>query len=258
MGGTALITGASSGLGAELARLFAADGHDLVLVARRGDRLAALGDELSGRHGVRARVVTADLGAPDGPARVVQDVLAAGNEVDFLVNNAGFGATGGFTDLDADRQLEMIRVNVTAVVALTRALLPGMLARRRGRVLNVGSTAGFVPGPRMAVYYATKAFVNSFSEALAREVKGTGVTVTVSCPGATDTEFAGVAGNDRSLLFRLGAASAPKVAAGAYRAMMAGRPMVVHGAANKALIQLLRLGPRALVRTVTAALNGAR
>src|SRR5205814_4814102 len=131
---------------------------------------------------------------------------------DFLVNNAGFGTHGAFAELDPARELEEVQLNVSSVVALTRALLPGMIARRRGRILNVGSTAGFPPGPYMAVYYASKAFVNSFTEALWYELRGTGVTATVSCPGATATEFAEVAGNKSSLLFRLGAASATTVA----------------------------------------------
>src|SRR5439155_18968740 len=146
-------------------------------------------------------------------------------------------------------------LNVTSLVALTRAFVPAMLSRRRGRILNIGSTAGFTAGPGMAVYYASKAFVNTFTEALSYELRGSGVTATVSCPGATATEFAGVAGNDRSRLFRMGAASAPTVARQAYRAMMAGRPMIVHGLRNKLSIQLLRVTPRAISRAVAAALN---
>ncbi|HKC60716.1 MAG TPA: SDR family NAD(P)-dependent oxidoreductase, partial [Myxococcales bacterium] len=149
----------------------------------------------------------------------------------------------------------MIQVNVTALVTLTRAFLPGMVARRRGRILNVGSTAGFPPGPFMAVYYASKAFVNSFTEALWYELRGTGVTATVSCPGATATEFAAVAGNSRSLLFRLGAASPATVARQGYRAMMNGKAMVVHGLKNKLTVQSLRISPRALARAVAASLN---
>jgi len=253
--GTALITGASAGLGAEYAKLFAADKHDLVLVARRRDRLEALARELQSAHGVTARVVTADLALPDGATRVVDEVGRLGLEIDFLVNNAGFGTSGAFVELDAGRELEMIRVNVAALVALTRAFLPGMVARRRGRILNVGSTAGFPPGPFMAVYYASKAFVNSFTEALWYELRGTGVTATVSCPGATATEFADVAGSSRSLLFRLGAASPALVARQAYRAMMKGKAIVIHGLKNKLTVQSLRISPRALARAVAATLN---
>ncbi|HYS08411.1 MAG TPA: SDR family oxidoreductase [Myxococcales bacterium] len=253
--GTALITGASAGLGAEYAKLFAADKHDLILVARRRDRLETLARELTASQGVKARVVPADLGAADGATRVIEEVTRLGVDVDFLVNNAGFGTSGAFAELELARQLEMIQVNVTSLMTLTRAFLPAMLARRQGRILNVGSTAGFPPGPFMAVYYASKAFVNSFTEALAYELRGTGVTATVSCPGATATEFAGIAGNSRSLLFRLGAAPAATVAKEGYRAMMKGKPMVIHGLKNKLTIQSLRISPRAVARAVAASLN---
>jgi short-subunit dehydrogenase len=253
--GTALITGASSGLGAEYARLFAADKHDLVLVARRKDRLEALAGELRPAHGVRVEVVSMDLATPEGPARLVEEVGRLGLQVDFLVNNAGFGASGAFADLELSRELEMIQVNITSLVVLTRSFLPAMIARRSGRILNIGSTAGFPPGPFMAVYYASKAFVNSFTEALWYELKGTGVSATVSCPGATATEFAEVAGNSRSLLFRLGAANPKTVAAQGYRAMMKGKPMVIHGFKNKLTVQSLRLSPRAVARAIAASLN---
>ncbi len=250
---TALITGASSGLGTEYAKLFAAGRHDVVLVARRQDRLDALAAELRRAHGIEARVIAADLAAAGGPQRVL-DALQ-GTAIDFLVNNAGFGTSGAFAELPLERELEMIQVNVVALVTLTRALLPAMIARRSGRVLNVGSTAGFQPGPFMAGYYASKAFVNSFTEALWYELRDTGVTATVSCPGATATEFATVAGTARSRLFRLGAASAASVAREGYQAMMAGRPIVVHGVRNWLGVQLLRVSPRAAVRAVAAALN---
>jgi short-subunit dehydrogenase len=250
---TALVTGASSGLGLEYARLFAAAKHDVLLVARRRDRLEALAAELRSAHAVAAHVVAADLASPHGPEQVFAEARRL--EVEFLVNNAGLGASGAFAELPLERELEMIQVNLTALVSLTRLFLPAMLARKRGRILNVGSTAGFPPGPFMAVYYASKAFVNSFTEALWYELRGTGVTATVSCPGATATEFSGVAGNDRSLLFRLGAASAATVAKQGYRAMMKGKPMVVHGLRNKLTIQSLRLTPRALTRAVAASLN---
>src|SRR5947199_2058222 len=238
---TALITGASSGLGAEYAKLFAADKTDLVLVARRRDRLETLARELRAAHGVRAEVVAVDLAAAEGPGRVVEEVGRLGLQIDFLVNNAGFGASGAFAELELAPELEMIQLNVTSLVALTRALLPPMRARRSGRILNIGSTAGFPPGPFMAVYYASKAFVNSFTEALAFELKGTGVTATVSCPGATATEFAGVAHIGNSRLFALGALRPEDVARQGYQAMLAGRPMAVHGIKNKLGVQLLRL-----------------
>jgi uncharacterized protein len=251
----AIVTGASSGLGAEYAKLFAADKHELVLVARRRDRLEALAKELETAQGIRAHVITADLAAPAGVSAVIDEVNRLGVEIEFLVNDAGFGASGTFAESDLARQLEMVQVNVTALVTLTRAFLPGMIARKRGRILNVGSTAGFVPGPFMAVYYASKAFVISFTEALWYELRNTGVTATVSCPGATATEFAAVAGNERSLLFRLGAAPAATVAREGYRAMRRGRPLVIHGLKNKLTVESLRVSPRGAIRAIAASLN---
>ena len=253
----AIVTGASSGMGIEYAKLFARDGHEPVLVARREDRLAALAAELEKAHGVPAHVVAADLAAPAGIARVVDEVKRLGLDVEFLVNDAGFAVSGAFSESDLEHVLDMVKVNVIALLALTRAFLPDMIARGRGRILNVGSTAGFVPGPFMAVYYASKAFVNSFTEALWYELRGTGVTVTVSCPGATATEFAAVAGSDRSLLFRLGAADPADVAREGYRAMMRGDPLVVHGLKNRLLVQSLRVSPRRTIRSVAARLNPA-
>jgi len=254
MKGTALVTGASAGLGRDYARLFAADGHDVVLVARRQDRLEELARELEPR-GVRAHVLAIDLARPEAPRRIADELRARSVTIDFLVNNAGFGTNGPFAEADAAKQLEMIQVNVVALVELTRLLLPDMLARGHGRILNVGSTAGFQAGPFMAVYYASKAFVNSFSEALAYELDGTGVTATVSCPGATATEFAGHAGTGDSLLFRLGAADSATVAREGYAAMLAGQSMVVHGLTNKLGVQALRVSPRAVVRGLAARLN---
>lgn len=252
---TALITGASAGLGLEYARLFAADKHDLVLVARRKDRLDALAAELAAAHGVKVHVVAADLMEPAAAQQIVDAVAALGVTVEYLVNNAGFGTNGTFWELDAAKERGMIEVNITALVVLTRAFLPGMVQRKRGRVLNIGSTAGFQPGPYMAGYYASKAFVNSFTEGLAYELRGTGVTATVSCPGATATEFALVAGNEKSKLFKLGAMTATEVATDGYRAMMAGRPMAVHGLKNKFSAWSVRLSPRALVTAIAASLN---
>src|SRR2546425_4884304 len=251
----ALITGASAGLGSEYAKLFAADGHDAVLVARRRDRLDALAKELGEARGRQAHVIAAGPSAPGAPGAVVDEVRRLGLPIQFLGNNAGFGTSGPFAEIDLHRELEMIQVNIVSLLTLTRAFLPEMIARKSGRILNVGSTAGFQPGPFLAGYYASKAFVNSFTEALWYELRGTGVTATVSCPGATATEFAGVAGNASSLLFRLGAAPAARVAREGYRAMMKGKPMVVHGLRNKLTVQSLRISPRALARTIAASLN---
>ena len=255
MSRAALVTGASSGLGEEFARLFAADGVDLVLVARRRDRLEALAGELRAARKVSVHVVTADLSVPQEVERLVREVQALPLEVEFLVNNAGLGNVGPFAASALDRQLGMVDVNVRALVRLTHAFLPGMLARKRGRVLNIGSTAGLQPGPFGAVYYATKAFVNSFTEALSHELKGTGVTATASLPGATATEFASVAGSGSTRLFKSGVMSSAEVAANAYRAMNRGTPFVVHGWMNRMLAFSVRLGPRSVVRSIAAAMN---
>ncbi|HEV8245168.1 MAG TPA: SDR family oxidoreductase [Polyangiaceae bacterium] len=252
---TALITGASAGLGAEFARCFARDRHDVVLVARRLPRLEALARKLESEHAVRVHVLSFDLGQKGAVQELTLELERLGVEVEYLVNNAGFGSRGAFQELDPERELSIIDLNVTALVALTRALLPAMVARKHGRILNIGSTAGFQPGPFMAVYYASKAFVNSFSEALSVELRGTGVTVTASCPGPTATEFGEVAGNGQSRLFKLGVASAESVARDAYRAMHSGRPLIVHGLLNRFVLQLLRVSPRRIVSLVVGLLN---
>jgi short-subunit dehydrogenase len=257
-GTTALITGASAGIGRELARLAARDGHNLVLVARRRDRLDGLASELAAAHGVAITVIAADLGDPASPKSIAERLRSAGIDVDFLINNAGFGSRGPFGQADPARQLEMIDVNVRALVELTRLFLPGMLARKRGCILNIASIAGFVPGPYMATYYASKAFVLSFTEALAAELRGSGVTATASCPGPTATEFGAVANSDRTNLFRRGVADAPSVAGHAYRAMLAGKVVAIPGLMNKLIAQLVRISPRALLRSTTAGLNSGQ
>lgn len=252
---TALVTGASSGLGMQLSRLLAADGHDLVLVARRQDRLDRLASDLSDAHGVDVVVVAMDLAVPGAANAIAERVEAAGRTVDVLVNNAGFGTSGPFWSLDLDRELAMVQVNVSALVHLTGLFLPGMVERRRGHILNIASTAGFQPGPYMATYYATKAFVVSFSEAIAYELRGTGVLVTVHCPGATASEFAMVAGNDRSRLFERGAADVEAVARHAYASMKRGSVLEVHGVTNQVGAFLTRLAPRPWTRGIAAWLN---
>jgi short-subunit dehydrogenase len=252
----ALVTGASAGLGEQFAHLFAEDGHDVVLVARRADRLEALAEQLRKGHDVKAHVIAADLTDPAAPQRLFDEVGQRGLQVEFLVNNAGFGSNGAFLDLDVAREAEMIEVNCTALLQLTHLFARPMRERKSGRILNVASTAAFQPGPYMATYYATKAFVVSFSEALAHELRGSGVTVTCHCPGATHTEFGAKAGNDKSLLFkRSGVAEAPEVARHAYRAMMRGETLAVHGVLNRIAMESVRFSPRFLVRTVAAALN---
>jgi short-subunit dehydrogenase len=257
MSKTALVTGASAGLGKELAWLLAAGGHDLVLVARRRENLEALAAEIKGKHPLQVHVLAEDLAKPGAAARVAGAVAERGLAIDVLVNNAGFGGSGAFVQRDLAREMEMIQVNIVTLVELTHLLLPAMVSRKSGRVLNIGSTAGFVPGPYMAIYYASKAFVNSFTEALSVELEGTGVTATVSCPGATATEFAQVAGNDKSPLFKSGVMGAREVAQDAYDAMMRGEPLSVAGFANKVKIASLRVAPRGMVRNMAAGLNKA-
>ena len=247
---TALITGASAGMGVEFARLFAADKNDLVLVARRKDKLDALAAELSAKH-----AISADLMDPASPKAIIAEVARLGLSIDALVNNAGFGTSGPFHSIDADKEFGEVQCNIAALVALTRAFLPGMVSRRSGRILNLGSTAGFQPGPWMATYYASKAFVNSFTQALNFELKGTGVTATLSCPGATATEFATVAGTHDSRLFRMGAMTAAEVAGQAYAAMKSGRPAIVHGLKNKLSALSVRLSPISVVMSIAASLN---
>jgi short-subunit dehydrogenase len=237
----ALITGASSGIGADLAREFHGGGHSVVLVARRRERLDALAGEL----GEGARVMTADLADPDAPARLLAEL----GPVDVLVNNAGFGASGRFAELDLGNQLRLVQVNVTALTALTHLFLGPMRARAAGRILNVASTVSFQPAPGLAVYGATKAYVLSLSEALAAELQGSGVTVTCLCPGATETEFAAAAGMGGSRLFRRAMSSA-EVARIGYAATMAGRRLVVAGAGNRLMTFGVRFAPRSLVLQV--------
>ena len=252
---TALITGASLGIGYELAKLFAADKSNLVLVARSREKLDQLAAELRKEHGVEVHVLTRDLADPQSP-RAIFDALAAEHvSVDVLVNNAGFGAVGSVADLPLEKQLNMIEVNVAALMHLTRLFLPGMIERRGGGILNVASTAAFQPGPYMAVYYASKAFVLSFSEALAEELLGTGVRVTCLAPGPTATGFAATANAEHRLLFRLGTADAKSVAQAGYRGFRRGRGLVIPGLRNKLGTVAVGLVPRLVVRKVVKRLQ---
>ena len=203
--GTALVTGASAGIGEEIARVHAEQGGDLILVARRQDRLDALAASIAQEHGVRVDVIAMDLSKTGAAKRLYTKVQEMGLVVDVLVNNAGLGAHGSFHESDLKRQTQMLQVNITALTELTHLFVQDMVDRGAGRILNVGSTAGFLPGPLQAVYYATKAYVNSFSQAIANELEGTGVTVTVLCPGPVATEFQEVAdlGGGRALRGRM-------------------------------------------------------
>jgi len=255
---TALVTGASAGLGRELARLAAKDGHDLVLVARRRERLEALAGELNSAHGVQVAVIAADLSDLSATAAIAERLRADGKQVDFLINNAGFGSCGPFSTAALAREVEMIHLNIRALVQLTHVFLPEMLARKSGRILNVASIAGFLPGPYMATYYASKAFVLSFTEALSSELLGTGVTITAACPGPTETEFGTVAGSRTTKLFQRNVAQAAPVALHAYRAMMAGKVVAIPGLMNKLIAQSTRISPRAWLRAIAAGLNRNR
>ena len=246
----ALVTGASAGLGVDFARQLAAKGKRLVLVARRKDRLDALVAELG-----NARAVEADLSLPDAADRLMADLATHGEHVELLVNNAGFGLTGRFAELDGKRQREMIDLNCGALVELAHAVLPGMIDRKSGAILNVASTAAFQPGPGMAVYFATKAFVLSFSEALHEEVKKRGVIVSALCPGPTSTEFGAVAGFGPSNLLDKVAADSPAVVRAGLDGLEKGRAIVIPGLMNKATAQAHRFFPRSLVRRAAGALK---
>jgi short-subunit dehydrogenase len=255
---TVLVTGASSGIGLELARCFAADGCRLALVSRKGDALEALATELRKAQKIQAQVFTVDLAHPESPTRLLAHLQSAGLKVDVLVNNAGIGAQGRFVELPLGRQLEMLQINVTSLTHLTGLLLPGMVERRRGGILNVASTAAFQPGPGMAVYYATKAYVLSFTEALAEELAGTGVTVTASCPGPTATNF-GTAANMKTLgLVKKVSMSAASVARISHRAFRRGNVVAITGVRNQFPAFLVRLFPRNAVRKITRRLNNVR
>lgn len=257
-GRTALVTGASSGIGGELASVLAGEGCNVVLVARDQGKLTQRAHGLRTQHGVKATVIARDLGVPSAPTEIAEQLRRGAITVDVLVNNAGFGRHGAFAESDLSGQLQMIQVNAAALTHLTRLLLPGMIERRHGRILNVASTAAFQPGPLMAVYYATKAYVLSFSEALANELQGTGVTVTALCPGPTTTGFQERAGVGHTKLMRGRIADARSVALAGYDGMMRGRAVVIPGFRNRLLAVAVRLLPRAVVTSVVRRIQDDR
>ena len=246
----ALITGASAGLGVEFARQLAADGHRLVLAARRTDRLDALAKELG-----KARAVTIDLSRADSAAKLLADLEANGETVDLLINNAGFGLIGKFAELDARRERQMIDLNVATLTDLCRAVAPGMIKRKSGGILNVASTAAFQPGPKMAVYFATKAFVLSLSEALHEELKPHGVRVSCLCPGPTRTEFGDVAGFGGNGLFDRVAMDAPGVVKAGLDGLAKNKAVVVPGLVNKLGAFSGRFVPRAVTRKIAGSIK---
>lgn len=255
---TALVTGASVGIGRALARQFAAGGYDLVVVARREERLRELATELDEAHGTDVDVVTMDLSEQGAAADLHEAVTERGHEVDALVNNVGIGAYGDFHDTDLDGELDQVRLNVELPVHLTKLFLPAMVDRDDGVVLNVASLASFTPGPGLAGYYASKGHLRSWSEAVAEELSETGVTVTALCPGPVDTEFQERAGMTESTVGSTYMATPESVARAGYRGAKRGRVVVIPGLASKVLYLLARLSPRILQRKAAAWVNADR
>ncbi len=247
---TVLITGASSGIGLELARLFARDGYDLVIVARRREVLQRVAQELQVACNVSVTAVAKDLAMPGAAEELVEELRREGLHLDALVNNAGFATYGRFTETDLATELQLMQLNMVTLTALTKLLLPDMLARGEGKILNVASTAAFQPGPLMAVYYASKAYVLSFSEALANELRGTGVTVTALCPGITRSGFQARAGLEDSRLLRMGLMDAATVAHIGYRGLMRNHTVVIPGLKHRLLTFAVRLTPRNVVTRI--------
>jgi len=249
---TALITGASGGIGYELAKLFARDHYNLVLVARSGDKLIQLADYLQRQFSIVVKTVALDLVATPSPQFLFDQLQREGIAIDILVNNAGYGSFGKFAGMPLEDALGQINLNITALTALTRLFLSPMVERHSGKIMNVASTAGFQPGPLMAVYYATKAYVISFSEALVNELKKSGVTVTCFCPGATETGFATRAGNDKTRLFqKFGPMNVKTVAADGYRGLMKGKTLVISGTKNWLVAESVRFAPRKVVTAIS-------
>jgi short-subunit dehydrogenase len=249
---TALITGASIGIGRELAKLFAQNSHNLVLIARNAARLQEVAADLEKQFGVTAKAFPLDLTSSAAPQFLFDQLRRENIEIDVLVNNAGYGKLGAFAEIPYVESAGQIHLNITALTHLTKLFLAPMLEHKSGKILNVASTAGFQPGPLMAVYYASKAYVISFSEALANELQDTGVTVTCLCPGLTDTQFQIRAGTEKTTLFRrTRPMDGATVARDGYRALMKGKPLVISGIRNRLLMESLRISPRRLVTAVS-------
>lgn len=245
-GQTALVTGASFGIGVDLAECYAKDGYDLVLTARTEPALREVAERLSNAHGIKATTIAIDLGAIGGGRKLADEIAARGIDVDVLVNNAGYGIAGGFNGSDAGAQLGMIDLNDRALVELTHIYWPGMLSKNRGGVLNVASTAAFQPGPLMAIYYASKAFVLSFSEALWEEARGTNVRVSCLCPGPTVSKFRERAGTGKTKLSQAGGTPMPSavVAQMGYDAWKKNKRVEITGTRNRVLASLVPFMPR--------------
>ena len=246
-----LITGASGGIGHDLAMLAAADNKNLILVARSKDKLNALAESINQKYQLKALAIAADLSEEEGVQKLISEISAQGKTIDSLINNAGFGDFGDFAKGDIGKNMEMIRLNISALTQLTHFALQGMLNAGNGRIMNVASTAAFMPGPCMAVYYAGKAYVLSFPEALTRELKGSGITITTLCPGPTDTAFASAAGRGKSLMHRmLPPSTSMEVAKAGYKAMLKGKTIETPGFMNKLSILVPRITPRSIVRNM--------
>lgn len=251
MSNTALITGASAGIGLELAKIHAHQGGDLVLVARSQEKLEALAETLRHAHGVKVAVIVADLAKPEAPAAVFEQVRQLGIQVDVLINNAGFGGHGHFSERALDTELQMVQLNISALTSLTHLFMQGMVERGQGKILNVSSIASFLPGPLQAVYYATKAYVTSFSQAIAEELSGTGVTVTALCPGPVDTGFIAAADLE-GVLGLQNTVSAQSVAEFGYQAMQQGKLVAINQRSFKFMLEwVLPLLPRKWVVKVS-------
>ncbi len=258
-GKTAIITGASSGIGFDLTKIFAENGHNLILVARSKDKLAELADHVQRMFGVAAMIMPKDLSDPASADEIYKEINRQGITIDVLVNNAGYGLLGAFAYSDKRDEAEMLQVNVTTVVRLTKLFLGDMLKRGSGRILNVASTAAFQPGPLMANYYATKAYVLSFSVALADEVRGTGVSVSVLCPGPTFTGFQQRAGiRHEPVVGKLAAVDAVTVARIGYEGLMAGKTIIVPGILNRIGSTLVRMAPMGFVSRIVHRLHEQR
>jgi uncharacterized protein len=248
---TALITGASSGIGYELAKIHASKGGDLVVVARNKSKLEDLKLELEKKYQIHVTVITKDLSLPNSPNEVFEETERLGLKIDYLINNAGFGLFGEFEHTDWIEK-NMIQVNITALTEFTKLYLPGMIAGKEGKILNVASTAGFVPGPMMAVYFSTKHYVLCFSESINNEVQKHGVSVTALCPGATESGFSIAAKAESSALFtKTKLATSLDVAEFGYNAMLNNKQVAIHGFLNKLLTFVVRLSPRSLVVKIT-------
>ncbi|HEY4491771.1 MAG TPA: SDR family oxidoreductase [Acidobacteriota bacterium] len=252
---TALITGASSGIGLDLAGLFAKDHSNLVLISRNESALGRLADSLTKSYGITAKVLPKDLASPSAPEEIFTELQKESIGIDVLVNNAGFGTHGFFAQTDLAKELEEMQVNMVALTHLTKLFVREMLKKGTGKIMNVASTAGFQPGPLMAVYYATKAYVISFSEALANELSGTGVTVTCLCPGPTRTDFQKRAYMQQSRIGTQRLMDSETVARIGYVAMREGKTLVIPGWDNKLLAQSARFGPRKWVTGIVRKLN---